>query len=111
MNAVRTDYKSVELSWSAPASNTPAVAGYEVFYTESVSRTTQSGAVTTSSVTSATLSDGLELGNTYSFFVVAYSNESNTLPSVHSKKTVVELCELLYYCMVFLIHAFTEVQL
>ena len=98
---MRTDYKTVELSWSAPANDTPSIAGYEVFYTESSSGTTQSGAVTASSVTSATLSVGLTFGNTYSFFVVAYSNEGNALPSAHSEKTMVELREFLYYCMLF----------
>ena len=32
VNIMRTEQYTVQLFWSAPASNTPPVAGYEVFY-------------------------------------------------------------------------------
>ena len=48
---VRTGDDTVQLSWSAPASNTPSVAGYEVFYAVSGSDVTQSERNTTTNTT------------------------------------------------------------
>ena len=94
--SVRTGLYTVQLSWSAPASNTPPIAGYEVFYAESGSSFTQSGGTTTS--TSTTVNMTLPtVGATYDFFVVAFSDEPNTLPSAHSSITSIELCE--FYCI------------
>ena len=76
----RTGEYTVQLSWSAPASNTPPIAGYEVFYAESGSDASKSGGTTTS--TSTTISMTLpNLGITYHLLVVAFSNADNALPS------------------------------
>ena len=90
--SVRTGLYTVQLSWSAPASKTPSVAGYEVFYTESGSDDTQSGGTTTSTTICVTLPT---MGVKYDFFVVAFSNADNTLPSAHSNNTTVDLSEFI----------------
>ena len=86
------DSNTVQLSWSAPDSNTPPVAGYEVFYAVSGNNNTTSGGNTTVNTTTinVTLST---LGLTYEFFVVAFSDEENSLPSAHSNVTTIELSE------------------
>ena len=89
--ATRTGYSTVELSWMAPANNTPPVAGYEVFLAINGSQTTMSMANTTA--TNATISEGLTLGNTYSFFVVGYSDALNALPSARSEARMVKISE------------------
>ena len=76
---VRTGEYTVQLSWSAPASKTPPVAGYEVFYAEcgsDVSGTTTS--------TSTTISVTLPTLDVTYLFVVAFSDADNTLPSARS---------------------------
>ena len=72
----------VQLSWSAPASNTPSVAGYEVFYAVSGSNsTTQSGGTTTANTTTINVTLTLaNLSGMYNFFVVAFSDANNALP-------------------------------
>ena len=77
---VRTGEYTVQISWSAPASNTPPVAGYEVFYAESVSDASKSGGTTTSASTNISVTLPT-LGVTYHLFVVAFSNADNALPS------------------------------
>ena len=72
---------TVWLSWCPPASNTPPVAGYEVFYAENGSNATQSGGTTID----ITISVALPTPDVfYDFFVVAFSNEPNSLPSTQS---------------------------
>ena len=78
---VRTGKYTVQLSWSAPANNTPSVAGYEVFYAVSGSNSTQSGATTTSTTVNVTLPT---LDVMYDLYVVAFSDADNALPSAHS---------------------------
>ena len=87
----RTGEYTVQLSWSAPASNTPSIAGYEVFYVASGSDVTQSGGTTTTTGTT-TLSVTLpNINGTYDFFVVAFSDEHNALPSARSSNTTIYL--------------------
>ena len=84
---VRAGEYTIELSWLAPASNTPPVAGYEVFYAESGSNATKSGGTTSASTTiSVTLP---KLGITYDLFVVAFSDANNTLPSARSNNVTI----------------------
>ena len=90
--AERTGYQTVQLSWTAiPASSTPPVAGYEVFYAMSGNDSTQSGGITTSTIFSVTLPT---LGVMYDFFVVAYSDDAaNALPSARSRVITIDLSE------------------
>ena len=88
VNIMRTEQYSVQLSWSAPASNTPPVAGYEVFYAVSGSNVTQSGGTTTDTTISVTLP---KLGVMYDLFVVAFSNAANSLPSARSNNSTIFL--------------------
>ena len=96
LNAVITACKTVQLSWSAPASNTPPVAGYEVFYAVSGSDSTQSGGTTTS--THITIVLPLLDVTTYDLFVVAYSDAASTLPSAHSTNITLDMGELNWLC-------------
>ena len=90
IHIVRTGDYTVQLSWSAPTSNTPLIAGYEVFYTESGSDATKSGGTTNSA--STTISVNLpKLGVTYDLFVVAFSNVDSTLPSSRSSNVSVAI--------------------
>ena len=83
LNVVRTGEYTEQVYWSAPASSEPPVAGYEVFYAESGSNATKSGGTTTSP--STTLSVTLPtLEFVYDLFVVAFSDDENTLPSARS---------------------------
>ena len=87
--SVRTEQNTVRLSWNAPASNVPPVAGYEVFYAVSGSDVTQSGGTTTGTTTiNVTLPT---LGLTYDFFVVAFSDALNALPSAWSNTITIDL--------------------
>ena len=72
--AVRTGLATTNITWSAPASNDPAIEGYEIFY--------DGGSIAVDSdTTSVTIqSDQLLPNETHDVFVVAYSNE-DTLPS------------------------------
>ena len=82
----------MQLSWSAPASSTPSVAGYGVFYAESGSDATKSGGTTTAGTT--TISVTLDtLGVTYDLFVVAFSNADNALPSARGSNATIKLGE------------------
>ena len=87
-----TRCSTVELSWTAPADGIriPPVFGYEVFYSESDSDVTYSGGVTTDTAINVTLPF---LGVSYKLFVVAFSNEPQTLPSAHSNVAFVTLSE------------------
>ena len=90
-----TGEHTVQLSWSAPASNTPPVAGYEVFYAVSGSNSTQSGGTTTAGSTtiSVTLHNQSAI---YDLFVVAFSDEDNVLPSARSSISTIYLSEFNY---------------
>ena len=72
--AVRTGLATVNITWSAPASNDPAIEGYEIFY--------DGGSITVDyNNTSVTIpSDQLLPNETHDVLVVAYSN-GDTLPS------------------------------
>ena len=97
---------TVQLSWSAPASNTPPVAGYEVFYAVSGSDITQSGGTTTTDTTTINVTLTLaNLRSNYNFFVVAFSDADNALPSAHSSNSTIDLSELgLFIMKTFSIH-------
>ena len=83
---------TVQLSWSAPANNTPPVAGYEVFYAVSGSDVAQSAGTTTDITSiSVTLPSGI-----YNFFVVAFSNADNALHSARSSNSTIYLSEFAY---------------
>ena len=101
---VRTGYYTIELSWSASASNTPSIAGYEVFYAVSGSDVTQSGGTTTTNTT--TISVTLpKLSAMYDLFVVAFSDADNALPSAHSNNSTVLVTEMgLFITKAFSIH-------
>ena len=90
VTATRTGYDSLKLSWTAPASNTSLAASYEVFYAVSDIDSTWSGGTTTYNVIRVVLPT---LDVTYDFFVVAYSNVANTLPSIRSNSTTINLSE------------------
>ena len=97
INYVRTGAYTLELSWSAPASNIPPVAGYEVFHAESGSDASKSGGTTTSATT--TISVTLPtLGVIYDLFVVAFSDAGNTLPSARSGNVTIELRKYMLTC-------------
>ena len=92
----RTGNYTVQLSWSAPASNTTPVAGYEVFYAKSGSNGTVSGGTTSHTIT--TISVTLPtLYVIYDLFVVAFSDVANALPSAHSNNITIDLSEFGYF--------------
>ena len=92
---MRIDNYTVQLSWSASASNTPPVAGYEVFYAVYGSNDTESGGTTNDATT--TISVTLPtLDVMYDLFVVAFSNADNALPSAHSNNVTIELSKFDY---------------
>ena len=93
---IRTGKYTVQLSWSPPVSNTPSVAGYEVFYAVSGSNSTQSGGTTTTDITTISLTL-TNLSGIYDLFVVAYSDADNALPSARSNNATVNLSELEYF--------------
>ena len=72
--AVRTGLATTNITWSVPASNDPAIEGYEIFY--------DGGSITVDNdTTSVTIpSDQLLPNETHHVFVVAYSN-GDALPS------------------------------
>ena len=77
--ATRTGFDTANTSWTAPASNSPPVNGYEVFIeTESGVKTSRGS--TPGSQLSLTLSS-LDPYIDYTVFVVAYGGD---LPSAHS---------------------------
>ena len=86
----QTGEYTVKISWSAPASSTPPVAGYEVFYVASGSDVTQSGGTTTTGTTTITVTLP-NLNGIYDFFVVAFSDADNALPSAPSSNTTIYL--------------------
>ena len=89
---MRTGDYTVQLSWSAPASNTPSIAGYEVFYAVSGSDVTQSEGTTNDLTTSISVTLPM-LGVTYDLFVVAFSDADNALPSARSSNATIKLGE------------------
>ena len=93
VSSIWTGLYTVQLSWSAPVNNTPTIAGYEVFFAESGSNITESGGNTTTTTISLTLPT---LNETYDLFVVAYSDEDNTLPSARSNIAIDYSSEFLY---------------
>ena len=69
--AVRTGLATANITWSAPASNDPAIEGYEIFY--------DGGSITVdNNTTSITIMTNGLLPN--DVFIVTYSN-GDTLPS------------------------------
>ena len=102
VKGVRTGEYTVQVSWAAPASNTPSVAGYEVFYAESGSDVIQSAGTTTSTTIRVTVPT---LGAVYDFFVVAFSDAENALPSSPSNVIGLSTCKcdyILNICKKFL---------
>ena len=93
VNSEMTGEYMVQLSWTAPASSTPPIAGYEVFYAVLGSDVTQSGGVTTNTAISVTLPN---LSGIYNFFVVAFSDAANALPSARSSNTTIYLSKFSY---------------
>ena len=90
---MRIDNYTVQLTWCAPASNMPPVAGYEVFYEESGSTGTESGG-TTNDATTTTIDVTLpNQTGIYNLFVVAFSAADNALPSAHSINITIDLSE------------------
>ena len=92
--SIRTGEYTVQLSWSVPASNTPPVEGYEVFYAESGSDVTQSEGTTTDTTMTLTLP---AMSAMYDIFVVAFSNEADSLPSARSSNSTVDLSEFNHF--------------
>ena len=90
LNAVRTGSNTVQLSWTAPANNTPPVVGYEVFFAVSGSNSTQSGGTTTNTTITVILPIPDVI---YDFFVVAYSDVANALPSARSNNSTIDMSE------------------
>ena len=80
---------STKISWTAPS---PAPAGCELFYqTTGAGNSTLSGGNTSNTELILT---GLTLGETYSFFVVAFGAENiPVLPSAHSNTAMITLCK------------------
>ena len=100
MTDTPTDVKSVwtaectvQLSWSASASNTPNIAGYEVFYAEYDNNVTHSAGTTNDTTISITTVAPDVL---YDFFVVAFSDADNALPSARSNVTDLSTCKCDY---------------
>ena len=85
--------QTIQLSWSAPASSTPSIAGYEVFYAVYGSNVTQSGGTTTTSTTTISVTLPI-LDEKYDIFVVAFSDAGNALPSERSKNSTIILTEM-----------------
>ena len=90
VNVVRTGNYTLQLSLSAPSSNTPPIAGYEVFYAESGSDATKSGGTTTSASTAINVTLPT-LDVIYHLFVVAFSDAGNALPSSRSNTSTVTI--------------------
>ena len=67
----------VLVTWSPPVDNDPLIAGYEVFY-DIGNGTRFSGGMTNDTFLNIS---GLCSAQNYSFFVISYSNEEDTLPS------------------------------
>ena len=90
LTAVRTACKTVQLSWTAPANNTPPVSGYEVFYAVSGSNSTQSGG----NITNTTMTLIIPIIDVmYDLFVVAFSDVDYALPSAHSNTVTIDTGE------------------
>ena len=84
LTAVKTGNNAVQLSWTAPASNTPPVTGYEVFFAKSGNNTTQSvGTIIGRTITTINVPLPI-VDDIYGFLVVAFSDTANTLPSANS---------------------------
>ena len=91
VTAIRTDYSSVHVSWTAPSSGTPP-AGYEVFYQVTGSSSRLSGG--NISNTELTLT-GLMMGVSYTVYVVSYGADgAPVLPSARSNMASVMIGEL-----------------
>ena len=87
--ALRTGLQTAFVSWTAPASNTTPVEGYEVFY-ESESGVRTSGVITTAPQGNLTLSS-LKPNVSYIAFVVAFGGD---LPSAHSNNATIPAGEV-----------------
>ena len=91
VNAIRTDYSSVRISWTAPSSGTPP-AGYEVFYQVTGSGSRLSGGNTSNIELTLT---GLIMGVSYTVYVVSYGADgAPVLPSARSNTYSVMIGEL-----------------
>ena len=88
MRGVRTGEYTVQLSWSAPASNTSPVTLYEAFYAELNSDVIKSGGTTPSTTICVTIPT---LHVIYNFFVVAFSDAENTLSSERSSVITINM--------------------
>ena len=93
LSVIRTGCNRVEISWTPPIHNTPPIAGYAVFYILAGSNTRQNAGSVNGSTTTFVLSSLFEQGSTYEFFVVAYSDENNTLPSARSNYVTANFSE------------------
>ena len=93
LSVVRTGCDRVEIFWAPPAHNVPPIAGYTVFYALAGSNTSQNGGNVNGSSTTLVLSSLFQQGSTYEFYVVAYSNETNSLPSGRSNNSTVNFSE------------------
>ena len=67
----------VLVTWSPPVDNDPLIAGYEVFY-DIGNGSRYSGGMTNDTFMMISV---LCSAQNYSFFVISYSNEEDTLPS------------------------------
>ena len=70
-------FSDVLITWCPPVDNDPLIAGYEVFY-DIGNGSRYSGGMTNDTFL---IISGLCSAQNYSFFVVSYSNEEDTLPS------------------------------
>ena len=84
--AARDGLHTAFTAWSAPASNIPAVEGYEVFY-ESEYGVRASGGITTAQQLSLELSS-LEPNVTYTAFVVAFGGNLPSNPTCSNTATI-----------------------
>lgn len=77
-------YNTVTVTWSSPP-NDPMIAGYEVFYETTVHEGTQlEGSLKVMESNEANITN-LVGSLKYCFYVVAYSDEDNILPSKRSE--------------------------
>ena len=93
---MRTSFSQAVLSWSPPASNSPIVQGYEVFY-ESPNDTRLNEDVGNSTMI---LLDDLDPELSYSAFVVAYGGD---LPSAASNSVNISEGKLIFERLLFLL--------
>ena len=101
--ATRAGLRTAFTSWTAPASNLPSVAHYEVFYGSEYDVRTSGGKTTGPQV--SLILDSLEPDITYTAYVVAFggdlpSNASNTAIILSSKTLHRQPPNVLYMNMI-----------